>query len=166
MAQRVLVVYYSMSGNSRSVAYEIRMVLDAEIEEIREARPRQGLGGVLRALFDAITRREPPIEPVQHDPDDYDLLVLGGPVWAGRMASPIRTYARREGGKARRVAFFCTEGGRGAEQAFDDLQQLCGRSPVATLVVDAAHLTADGHRDGMLGFASQLQPTAPAVMWP
>lgn len=37
----------------------------------------------MSALFDALRRREPPIEPPVRDPAHYDLLVLGGPVLAG-----------------------------------------------------------------------------------
>lgn len=158
MIRPTLLVYYSMSGHTRTLADELRASLDADVEEIREPRVRHGLSGVLRALIDAIARRKPPIDPPHKDPGDYGLLVLGGPVWAGRMASPVRTYAQRYGREARRVAFFCTEGGSGAEQAFAELQRFCGRAPVATLVVDAAHLTAADHHDALHSFRAALTP--------
>jgi flavodoxin len=156
MALRTLIAYYSMSGHTQRIAEEIRATMgaDAELEPIREPRTRRGLSGVLRALFDAVTRREPPIEPVNRDPARYDLLILGGPVWAGRMASPVRTYAHRYGVNAPRVAFFCTEGGSGADQAFAELEQFCRHAPCATLVVDARHLQAAGHHEALARFAA------------
>ena len=81
MARQILVVYYSMTGHTRRIAEEVVATLNADCEEIREPHPRHGVGGVIRAMFDSITGREPPIEPPQHNPNDYDLLVLGGPVW-------------------------------------------------------------------------------------
>lgn len=159
MSANILVAYYSMSGHTRGIANEIRDVTGAELEEIGEPRPRHGFTGVMRALFDGVARRTAPILVASHDPADYDLLVLGGPVWAGRMAAPVRTYAKRYGASAPHVAFFCTEGGRGAESAFADLEKLCQHPPEATLVVDAAHLPAVEHHVALTRFVSSLSST-------
>lgn len=160
MSLRILIVCYSMSGHTRELAAEIGRALGAEVEEIREPRPRRGLSGVWRAMVDVLTHREPPIEPARLDPTGYDLLVLGGPIWAGHIASPVRSYARRYASRAAHVAFFCTEGGRGADQAFSELEQLCARTPVATLTVDGRHLAAERHRDALRQFVRRLKPAA------
>lgn len=159
MAQRILIACYSMTGNTLRLAEEIRTAFgaDADLERIAEPRPRHGLYGVLRALFDAVLRREAPISPVDHDPAGYALLILGGPVWAGRLASPVRTYARRHAAAAPRVAFFCTQGGGGADAAFGELGQLCGHAPCATLAVDARHLGAAAHRDALAQFTASAR---------
>lgn len=159
MASHTLIAYYSMSGNTRKLADEIRNATHAEMEEINEPRPRHGVGGLVRALFDAMARRMPPILAASHNPADYDLLVIGGPVWAGRMAAPVRTYAKRYGARAPHVAFFCTEGGRGADTAFSDLESLCQKPPEATLVVDAAHLPVVEHVIPLSSFTSTLNST-------
>jgi flavodoxin len=151
-APRVLVCYYSMTGHTRRLAAELHRALDCEIEEIREPRPRTGLVGLVRALYDAMRRRAPPIEPIRHEPEDLDLLVLGGPIWAGRLASPVRTYAAHYAQRAHRIALFCTEGSRGADQAFAELEALCGRERVASLVVDERHLADSEHCDQLSDF--------------
>lgn len=154
MAANTLVAYYSMSGNTRAIANEICDALGADIEEIREPHARHGVVGVMRGLFDAVLRRQPPILPFDHDPASYDLVVLGGPVWAGRMAAPVRTFAKQHAMQAPQIAFFCTEGGRGAETAFADLESLCNHAPKATLVVDGKHLESAHHRAELGHFAS------------
>lgn len=163
MAHRILIACYSMTGHTRRLADEILATFgaDAELEQIAEPRPRRGLPGVLRALFDAVLRREVRISPLDRDPARYALLVLGGPVWAGRLAPPVRTYARRHAAAAPRVAFFCTQGGGGADAAFDDLGQLCGRAPCATLAVDARHLDPAAHRDALARFAAAARNAVP-----
>jgi flavodoxin len=162
MAQRTLIAYYSMTGNTQKLADEIRTAvgIDADLEQIREPRPRRGLSGVLRALFDTATRREPPIEPITRYPADYDLLMLGGPIWAGRIAAPVRTYAHRYGTQAPEVAFFCTEGGSSTAQSFAELEQLCRHAPKAILAVDAKHLEPDAHHEELMRFASCTQSPA------
>lgn len=162
MTKSHLVAYYSMTGTTRSIANEVAIALQADAEEIREPHPRRGLAGVLRALFDAITRREPPIETATHNPSDYDLLVLCGPVWAGRFASPVRSYARQHAAKARRVAFVCTEGGRGGEQACAELSRLCARTPEATLVITAEQIEGESHHQAVQDFVAGLLPASPA----
>lgn len=159
MSTRALVAYYSMSGNTRAIANEIRNATGADLEEIVEPRRRQGIVGVMRAMFDSVTRREPPIFPSTHDPAKYDVLLLGGPVWAGHMAAPVRSYAKRYGSTAPKVAFFCTEGGHGAESAFAELEHLCARNAEATLAVDAAHLAPEAHSNELGRFATSVSAT-------
>ena len=159
MSNRTLVAYFSMTGNTQRLAQEVRAALgaDVDVEEIREPHPRHGPSGMMRSLFDAVTRRRPPIEPARRDPADYDLVVLGGPVWAGRMAPPVRTYARRYGRNARKLAFFCTEESTGADKAFADLAKLCERAPKATMIVDSEHLEPDSHRAYLAHFVAHAK---------
>ena len=156
-AMRTLIAYYSMTGNSRALAREIADAFPgADVEEIRERWPRRGLVGAARALADALLRREPRIEPPVHDPRDYDLVLMGGPIWAGRMAAPVRAFAGRYGPRPRRVGYFCTQGGSSTRVAFADLDAKCGRPAQATLVVDAMHLPAALHADALQRFVAEL----------
>lgn len=154
---RVLVCFYSMTGNTRRLARELQQATGARLEELREPRPRHGLSGVMRALFDALTRRLPPVLPVDHDPAQLDLLIVGGPIWAGRLAAPVRAYMARDGHRAHRVAFFCTEGSKGSDMAFADLEALGRRERVASLVVDARHLDTGAHREALGEFVKALR---------
>jgi flavodoxin len=156
-SRNVLVCYYSMTGNTRRLAQEIQRATGAGLEEIREPRPRHGFSGVVRALFDAVTKRQPALMDVQHDPASVDLLVLGGPIWAGRLASPVRAYATRFGKKAPRLAFFCTEGSEGAEAAFAELEALTGHAGLAALAVDARHLDQAAHAQALRDFITRLE---------
>lgn len=153
---RVLVCYYSMTGHTRRLAQEIQRATGADLEEILEPRPRRGLIGLLRAFVDALRKREPPLLPVKHDPATLDLLILGGPIWARRLASPVRAYAARHARKAHRVALFCTEGATGSDGAFADLEALCGRERIASLVVDQHHRDPAAHRDALGEFVKAL----------
>ncbi|HSG65696.1 MAG TPA: hypothetical protein VLD39_11880, partial [Gammaproteobacteria bacterium] len=68
--------------------------------------------------------------------ENYDLVVVGTPVWAGNIASPVRAYVSARKPHLGRVALFCTQGGSGAEKVLRALAELCGKEPVATLVVN------------------------------
>jgi flavodoxin len=152
----ILIVYYSMGGHTRRLAEELGEAIGGDVEEIVEVRPRAGLPGMLRAVVDATLHRMPAVLAPRRDVAAYRLLVLGGPIWASRLAAPVRTFAQAHGRRAQRIAFFCTEGGRGGEQAFADLARLCGREPVATLVVDEKHLDPAAHRGDLGRFSAHL----------
>lgn len=161
MSNRSLVAFYSMGGNTRALANELRDALLCHIEEIAEPRARKGFTGVMRALFDSMLGRAPPIAPAKRDPALYDLLVLGGPVWAGRIAAPVRSYARKYGARATKVAFFCTQGGGDPGTAFAELETLCGAKPVATLAIPGSMLAAKSHKEALSHFVSAA--TSPAT---
>lgn len=164
MRSRNLVAFYSLSGNTRGLANQIRDLSFGHLEEIMEPRERRGLFGEIRALYDSLLRRSPVIEPASRDPARYELLLLGGPVWAGRIAAPVRTYARQYGARAQRVAFFCTHDSDGAESAFQELAQLCGRAPEAVLAVPAHALVSGAHELELRRFvAKALASLAPST---
>lgn len=159
MSPRILIAYYSMTGNTQQLSRELRAQLGNGVDEerIREPRERRGLIGTLRSTCDVMLRREPSILPPAHLPGDYDLLVLGGPLWAGRLAGPVRAYARQYGTAASRVAFFCTQGGSDPAPAFAELQRLCHRAPRATLAINRDDLAPTRHARALRHFIRSVQ---------
>jgi len=151
---RKLVAFYSLTGHTRQLAQDIARTCGAQLEEIREPRLRRGFTGELRSLTDSMLRRTPAIRAPEHDPAQFELLMLGGPVWAGRVASPVRTYARQYGARARRVAFFCTYDSDGASEALQDLANLCGHRPGAVLAVPAHALVSGAYEADVIRFVS------------
>ena len=107
----VLVSYYSRSGATELLARRLAEQLNADLEPIRPKVAYDGGGGALKAVWHALLKRTPALEPGR-DPAAYRLLVVAGPVWAGRLSAPMRAYLRgRVGG---------------------EIQSLCGRPLVAS----------------------------------
>jgi len=136
----VLVVYYSRSGTTRRLADHLAQALDANAVAITETRSRAGLWGYQRSLFEAVAGRDATIRPLRERLRDYDLVVIGTPIWGWHLSSPVRAFARQNAKAIRRAAFFCTMGGAGDGAAFAELERLLGRKPRATLAVTAAEM--------------------------
>ncbi|MCX6648091.1 MAG: NAD(P)H-dependent oxidoreductase [Candidatus Bathyarchaeota archaeon] len=151
---KTLIVYYSRSGTTRKVAEELKTLLSADVEEITEPRGRGGPLGWLRSGKEGSEGATPPINTPAKTPTEYDLVILGTPVWAAKMSSPMRTYLTQMKGKLPHVAFFCTCGNP-ANQAFDDMEQLTGK-PAATMAVAVKDVTSGVYRDKIKTFAEEI----------
>ena len=103
-----LVVYYSRTGNAKFVAETIAAELGSDVEEIVDMKSREGKIGWISAGRDATGSKETKIAPTKKVPSDYDLLIIGTPVWAWSPTPAIRTYIKNNDLSGRKVALFFT----------------------------------------------------------
>ena len=155
---RTLVVYFSRGGNSRKVAEEIARALGgADIEEIRDTVNRKGLLGWFRSGRDATKRRVTILRPSTRNVRDYDLVVVGGPVWVGALSSPVRTWLRTHSTELRAVAFFLSHGGTGRDEVFGMMQAESRIAPRAVVSVREKELGAAATSVKIAEFATELR---------
>ena len=67
---KILVVYYSRTGNTKFVAEEITAELNADMEEIVDLKSRGGKMGWLSASRDATGNRQTNIGETKRNPKD------------------------------------------------------------------------------------------------
>jgi flavodoxin len=152
---RTLIVYFSRTGYTRGVAEEMAAAFGADLEAVRDARKRSGVLGYLRSAREALRRSLIEIQPTENDPSQYDLVVLGTPVWAGHVSSPMRAYVSANRNGLKRVALFCTMGGSGGTAALTEMAGLCGREPVATLTLTDNEIDKGLHSSKLSAFVSE-----------
>ncbi|BDG02673.1 flavodoxin family protein [Anaeromyxobacter oryzae] len=156
---RILVAHYSRSGRTRRIAEELAEALGADLEPIRDRTDRRGIVGYLRSGFESLLAASGPIERPAHDPGRYDLVVVGTPVWASGLSTPVRTWLWMEHDRLPRVAFFLTHGGSGAARVFGQMTRLAGK-PVATLALREGEIDRDRHAEKLAAFAAEVQQRA------
>lgn len=163
--KRALVVYYSRTGHTRAVAEALAAAMGADLEELRNPTDREGIFGFLRSGTEALLEASTEIASPGRDPGAYELVVVGGPVWAFSVSSPVRTYLWLERERIARVAFFATYGGMGADHTFDQMTLLAGRFPLGKLALREADLEAGAHAARVASFAKDLlaQLPVPAI---
>jgi len=137
---RVLIVYYSRSGNTESVARGLARASGADVEELVAMRDRGGLSGYLLSGYEALRGHEGRIQPPRRNPKDYDLVLIGTPTWAASLASPVRTYLDRYAAVLPEVGFFVTCGGGGSERVLEQMQSIAGKMPLAALTLSERDL--------------------------
>jgi hypothetical protein len=132
---RALVVFYSLTGTTRRVAQALAEELGAELEELRCPQYRPGFFGFWLAGYASWRSKIPEIGPPEHKLPDYDLVVVGGPVWGGNACTPVRAYLMRGAARLPAVAFLVTVGSVGFERALATMEALAGRNRAAALVL-------------------------------
>lgn len=122
-----LVVYYSRTGNARFVAQTIAAEVGADVEEVIDLKKRSGIIGFLKSGRDARGGKITKIAPTTKSPVNYDLIILGTPIWAGRQSPAITTYLKENDLSGKKVAFFFAQGGKKL-QAIDQTKALIPNS--------------------------------------
>ena len=150
-----LVVYYSRSGNNKKIAEELASLslLKADLDRIVPQKDYKGIFGWLRAGFHASKDKRVEIN-VSKNPLDYDLVIIGGPNWAGKLSTPIFSYLQNY--KIKRLAFFSVSGGGNISNALLQLQEL-GIKPVATLALREKELKENMHHQKVIDFYNHLR---------
>ncbi len=154
---KTLVVYYSRTGNTKMVAEAISKSLECDIEEIVDNEKRGGIIGYLRSGYEASRGKLSEIGISKFDASQYELVVIGTPVWAGKMAVPIRTYITQNRDKFKNLAFFTTAGGKNFDGPFSDLKEACGISPLAEIGVRAKEVQDGSFKSKIDKFVIKIQ---------
>jgi flavodoxin len=91
------------------MAETIAAELGADIEEVIDLKNRQGRLAFLPAGRDAMRGKETEIAQTKRTPTDYDLIIIGQPVWAGSPTPAIRTYLNKNDLSGKKVAVFFSD---------------------------------------------------------
>ena len=139
---KTLVVFYSRTGVTGKLADYIAKKIGAETEEIKDTVNRAGAIGYLLAGRDGTLRKLTKLETPKLNPADFDLVIIGTPIWSFNMSAPIRTYLEEYKNQFKQAAFFCTMGGSGDKKAFKEMGEVTGKKPVAALTLKTAEVVA------------------------
>lgn len=107
------VVFYSLSGNTQAAAKVIAEGIGADLIELKLVKPfptekskQLALGG-MQAMFGM----KPAIQELSKNIKEYDVLILGTPIWAGTIAAPVHSFLNKYQVLDKIVAVFTFSGG-------------------------------------------------------
>ncbi len=151
-----LVVYYSLTGHTRQIAEAIAAAHEADLEVIEDTFNRDTGLGRPRSAIEGLLGLRSSITPPKHDPSEYDLVVVGTPVWSARLSSPVRAYLNQQRASLERVAFFCTQGGIGGKWALQNMATVCGQRPIARMIISESQLNTPVAEEKIAQFVSEI----------
>jgi flavodoxin len=106
---KTLVIYYTRTGNAKFIAETIAAELGADIEEVIDLKNRQGKLSFISAGRDAMRAKETEIAQTKRTPTNYDLIIIGQPIWAGSPTPAIRTYLNKNDLSGKKVTLFFSD---------------------------------------------------------
>ena len=126
---KTLVAYFSASGNTASLAKRVAQAAKADLFEIKPVEPYtdadlRWTNPLARCNKEKIGKKNVPIADRVEDFDEYDLILIGFPVWYYAAPNIIETFVKSYDFSGKKVALFATSGGSDITKAPATLQPL------------------------------------------
>ena len=110
---KTAIVYYSMHGNVRYVAEKVAKELGADLIELKpvKAYPDKGAMQFIWGGSAVTFKKKPDLEPYTFNASEYDLVIIGTPVWASNFTPPLRTFFEDNDLTGKKIAVIATSAG-------------------------------------------------------
>ncbi|MBE6010928.1 MAG: flavodoxin [Lachnospiraceae bacterium] len=124
---KILIVYYSYSNTTKSLAEDIAIITDGDIRELIPEKPYSfAYNGATKEVRNEIERGYCPKLISGNEPiNDYKYIFIGTPNWFKSFAPPILSFLRSVDLKEKIIIPFCTHGGGGFGQIESNISKEC-----------------------------------------
>ena len=127
---KILIAYFSATGNTKNIAQHLNAILDADLYEITPQIPYTSAD---LNYNDSSSRAEteqrdsyarPAISGTVADMADYDVIFIGYPIWNGQAPRIISTFLESYDLSGKTIVPFCTSASSGIGSSATNLQPL------------------------------------------
>jgi flavodoxin len=135
--RRSLIVYFSRTGHTRTIAEQIRARVAGDVIELQTAEPYPDDYDTLveQVRQEAAEGYLPPLATTIDNLADYDTVIVGSPIWGNRLSRPVHSFLAGHDLSGRVVAPFITyEVSRSGGEAPRQLQALCPNTDMRQLL--------------------------------
>lgn len=122
---KTAIVFYSMHGNVRYVSEKVAKELGADLIELKpvKAYPDKGAMQFLWGGSAVTFKKKPDLEPYSFNASDYDLVIIGTPVWASNFTPPLRTFFENNDLAGKKIAVIATSGGGNSTKCLQAIKE-------------------------------------------
>ena len=124
---RILVAFFSRSGNTGIVARGIRELTGAHLFEIVpvDSYPEGYQEVVDQARKEIRAGYHPELKSENISLNEYDVIFIGSPNWLNTVAPPVSTFLAGHDLSGKTLIPFMTHGGSGLGTSVTDIRRLC-----------------------------------------
>ena len=128
--KKILVAYFSYSGNTREIANQIHKIVGGDIFEIQSVKPypTDYDAVVKQARQELASGYKPVLKTKVDNIKSYDVIFIGYPNWCSTIPAPVKTFLLEYDFSGKTVVPFCTHGGGGLGRSVKDISRLCPKS--------------------------------------
>ena len=129
---KILIAYFSWSGNTRGIAQEIQSQTGADLFEITPVNPYSTDYNtvLMEAQEDQHKQARPELSAHVQNMDDYDIILLGYPNWWASIPMPIASFLEEYDFSGKTIVPFCSHGGGLFGQSLTAIAKLAPNSVI------------------------------------
>jgi flavodoxin len=105
---KVLILYSSLTGNTKACCEALQKELQADIMEIKDLINRSGKWGFFKTAIGSLFGSHTKIEPEKPDLSSYSSIIIGSPIWTGKLSMATRTVIDKNSFEGKKVILFTT----------------------------------------------------------
>lgn len=126
-ASKILIAYYSLSGNTKEVAEAIQEKIGGTLFEIQtvQSYPEEYRATTAQAKKEINEGFRPELKTKVENMAQYDTVFIGSPNWWGTIAPAVSTFLESYDFNGKKVIPFITHGGGGIQNTVKDLTAQC-----------------------------------------
>jgi len=130
VSKKILVAYFSHSGNTREIANQIHKIVGGDIFEIQAVKPYPDDydAVVQQARQELDSGYKPALKTKMENIKSYDLVFIGYPNWCNTVPAPVKAFLSEYDFSGKTIAPFCTHEGSGLGRSAADISKLCPKS--------------------------------------
>lgn len=130
--QKALIVCFSPSGNTETLAWLIQKYTSADVAELKPLMlyPRDYKNALEQVKLENELNYLPKLGKFEADVASCPLIYLGFPVWDAQLPPPVKTWLSQTDLAGKTIVPFTTHAGPGEGEAFRQISQLCPASTV------------------------------------
>jgi len=127
---KILIVYFSRTGNTRTVAHYIQEILHCDILKLmpKKPYPEDYNATVKMAKEELKQNARPKLATKIPDLTQYNTIFVGYPNWWGTMPMLFFTFFESVSVNGKTIIPFCTHGGSGLGDSERDIAKLCPKA--------------------------------------
>lgn len=146
---KVLIVYFSHSGNTRAIANQIHDRVGGDILELKttHAYPDEYRATTEQAKRELNEGFRPELANDIESVASYDVVFIGYPTWWGTMPTALFTFLEKHDLSGKRIVPFCTHGGSGFGRGREDIAKLCPKSEMLEGLAVRGSRASDARED-------------------
>ena len=131
-SQKALIVCFSPSGNTETLAWLIQKYTNADVAELKPLMlyPRDYKNALEQVKLENELNYLPKLGKFEADVASCPLIYLGFPVWDAQLPPPVKTWLSQTDLAGKTIVPFTTHAGPGEGEAFRQISQLCPASTV------------------------------------
>lgn len=130
--KRILVAYFSFSGNTKVIADKIHKNVGGNIFEIKsvDKYPTDYDALLNQAKKEQKENYRPKLETKVDNIDSYDVIFIGYPIWWGTLPMSVFSFLEQTNLSGKTIVPFSTNDGSGLGTSIDDIKKTCQQSTI------------------------------------